>query len=369
VKPQHASRRWTARVLLTLAWSLAGAWVVGRICNDRWLWSQFLYWMPSLPVALFTGAVGASCSFFWKQSKDRRLRSALWTIALAGAIAAYALIAEMHAERALMPRAPAAASDAGLRVLAWNPSRRRLPAMGGLLAGHELDLLLLANAPFDQPMDDLRTILGDSYHLARTWRLTVASRHPIIRWGVVPLGIEGSRPRFFRWSGGGSVIVDRGEAMIIELDTTATLGRVTTVWFVDLPSDPRIHRETMLRTARNALDNFAGPWFAASMPGFMVHRERPVPSQATAPAAPPDLIAGDCNTPRGSRSLRHLFAGTTDGFAAAGWGRSASYPAALPVLAIDHAAAGPFLACEAYELIDLGVGKHRAQSLVVRGKQ
>lgn len=356
-------------MLLTLAWSVAGAWVLGRICNDRWLWSQFLYWLPSLPVALFAGSVGIGCWFFWKQSKDRRLRSALWTIALAGAIAAYALIAQMHIERAFSSRAPGAPSEARLRVLAWNPSRRHLPAMGALLAGRTLDLLLLANAPFDQPMDDLRGVLGDGYSLARTWRLTVASRYPIMRWGVVPLGIEGSRPRFFRWSGGGSVIVDRGEAMIIELDTTATLGRVSTVWFVDLPSDPRIHRETMLRTARNALDNFAGPWFAASMPGFMLHRERPVPSQATAPAAPPDLIAGDCNTPRGSRSLRHLFAGTTDCFAAAGWGWSASYPAELPLLAIDHAAQGPLLACDSYELIDLNAGKHRAQSLVLRGRR
>jgi endonuclease/exonuclease/phosphatase (EEP) superfamily protein YafD len=74
----------------------------------------------------------------------------------------------------------------------------------------------------------------------------------------------------------------------------------------------------------------------------------------------PVLIAGDFNSPPGSRCLRRLGPRFTDSFARGGWGLGYTYPAHLPLLRIDYIFASPEFAVRHSAALATGASDHRA---------
>ena len=103
----------------------------------------------------------------------------------------------------------------------------------------------------------------------------------------------------------------------LTLDTNADAASDLTIWIVDLPSDPTIHRNNIMTRAKAAA------------------------TEANLPT--PDIILGDFNAPAHSRSLRTLTDDLAHQHTAATW------PQPTPLWAIDlaftntpaHAAAIP----------------------------
>jgi endonuclease/exonuclease/phosphatase family metal-dependent hydrolase len=109
-------------------------------------------------------------------------------------------------------------------------------------------------------------------------------------------------------------------------------GRTLGVLAVNLISSPRVPRDPLLARVVQMIEQQA-----------------------------PDLVLGDFNAPRRSRALARLPVGFRHAYDAAGSGWSATWPAALPLLAIDQTIVGPRLAVRGYSLRTTRISDHRLQ--------
>lgn len=382
-----SSGRVRPRVLGWLAWVLTllvalglGLWLVGVVCNDRWLWSQLLWWMPgwiALPAGALVLALAGLCARAGEASRARgRVALACWAVTL-GALVLCAVGPWRLPQLLTRDAAPARPPEGQLRVLHWNPTIfPRFEQFASTLLPAQADVVLITNPSLFNDLSDLAAGMasqlaaahaapGRTASSARGEKLLAISKHRVLAWGWAQLGITGSTPRTFTWAGGGQTIIDRGEALVLELDTTERWGTTTVVWFIDLPSDLHIPRERMLREAGEVLATFAGPIFERTPEGLDV----PAGEATRQRLRRPDMVVGDMNTTRGSRSLRWLSeaavrgGGTelTQAHAQAGAGLGLSYPRSPALVAIDHVLLARGLRASDYRIVDLGLGTHRAQ--------
>jgi endonuclease/exonuclease/phosphatase family metal-dependent hydrolase len=125
---------------------------------------------------------------------------------------------------------------------------------------------------------------------------------------------------------------------LVEIDATEPLGRPIVLYLIDLPSDPRLPRADVARKIRSFLDE--------------VEDDTP----------PPDAAVGDFNITRGSAALSMAMPGLHHAFNDGGHGYGASFHERLPLYHIDHILLADTLRCTRYDLIDAGLGRHRAQA-------
>ncbi len=377
--------RWASRTLLALAWIALAAWIIGRLVSDRFFWSQFVLWMPSwiivpgsaVCLALSVGL--AKLGFPRYEAADNRdrswrdarpgARSARWRRVAwiaCGVVTLGMVLGEWRMLNAVTR--PHAASPT--RLIVWNPSEMdRFDLALERMRDMRPDVLLVANPPFNRSFATVTESMGSPEkpaHAVVYGRLVVISKFPIMRWAGTELGVTGAKVRRFTWDGGGLLSIDKGAALLVQLDTTSALGRPTTVWLVDLPSDPDIPRDRMMREARRTLDGLTNYLMRDANGRDVADTWGDV---ATNPLRTPDIIAGDTNTPRGSRSLDTLNA-RVDGmligaYEQAGYGPDLTYPRRIPLLAIDHTFLAPWLRASLYETHDMGLGTHRLQEVEV----
>ncbi len=382
-----------ATALALLACALGLAWIVGRVATDRWHWSQYLFWMPGLLVAWAGTALsgvamlgGLGSRLVLRERSPRALRIASRS-GLALSLVALASVALDYRRPSPAP----ARTPSTLKVVCWNIASlvpqdrwdewilREDPDVAVLRPGHGLDFSRLFDAyatggtaqdfyggRTDFPRFGMDWIWGTS-------GFCVTSRVPIKAWAdlslkVEPgLGLDPRRRRFIR------SYKDPGRAMLLVLDTTARVGRDTVVWLVDLPSDLSLWREDVMRESRAAIDAFAGPaWFPDAAERKWVRREAPPGLFAS-----PDIVMGDFNTPRGSRSLRLLAGEGAHAFDEAGRGWGYSFPRAwrvegwsvrrwrVPLWHVDHCFVSSAWRVLDYRVVDTGLGTHRAQVAMV----
>ena len=263
----------SARACLAGAWLVLLAWLVGMVVNDRVLWSQFLWWIPT-PVAAGASALLLACAWGVERvshtpkqlagnenrNSTRRWRTIVNTTWCAIACVVLSLVVfEMRAYRVLLPR-PAPPTQP-LRLLNWNINTARIQDVPARVAPLSPDVFLMANRPYFGLFSDLRKTVAEHTSVAAGGRLAVISKYPVIAYAHFSLGVSGAKPRTHRWDGGGMVSVDKGEALLVLLDTKAWNGGTTCIWFLDLPSDPPIPRARVMREARSAIENFAGPHY------------------------------------------------------------------------------------------------------------
>lgn len=355
---------------------LLALWTVGHVLTDRLYVTQFLWWLPT-PVVLGAcfvalvawrllapklGGVGRAGRVDFTSdgaggvgegaSRGQRL----YAIALA-LVGVYVAFEEWRLEHLLRPMPP----TGGVRVVCWNQSWEAMPPMFDRLVGLEADILMMANPHWTFDVAKYRASMGERSYAVRAGNLALFSKYPVRRSGYCSLKImpEPNRPEFPAANAGPP---DTGNALWVELDVPELGGRVI-LWCIDMPSDPWLDRARAFREARAAMEGFRGPVMRRLESGM----DEAEPAASGAIGFPdPDIIMGDCNTPRGSWSLTLLHPGMRHAFDDAGVGPAYTYPQAAPIIAIDQMLLGPHLRAEEYRIVDMGGSRHRAQVARIR---
>jgi hypothetical protein len=362
----RAILRLLGALVLALCACLLAAWTLGRLVSDRWVWSQYLLWMPTVlvaPAAAVLWALGSGlAAVSGRSSTPRGRRWMRRAIGGAGAwvalVALYLLVIECRVYR--LPRA-GRPTVPHVRVLNWNVTAvQRIEQITGPVAAQDPDIAILVNPHSYVKWSDVPAALEFKYKYLNTGGIAILSRVPEVRYGMVWLGIAGLPPETASEVPHRKGWTDPGRAMFIEFDTTATLGRTTVVWIVDLPSEPKLSRWKMMRKVAESIGAWEGP--VTVVDGVSTHSE---------PAAQkgfprPDLVLGDFNTPRGSASLSHLVPGMKNAFDEVGAGYSATWPrfgfrTPIPLLQLDQMFLGAGVTMGRYEVVDPGFGFHQMQ--------
>ena len=196
----------------------------------------------------------------------------------------------------------------GFSIAWWNMSRHSIEDIGAL---DGVDLAIVAYPEGDASA----SVRSSRAHHRSAMGIVASSTVPIDRFEGISLGFEATH-RNSPWN-------DRGRALVLEV-----ADRV--IWVVDLPSDPALSREWV---AKEASARIASAGFPA-----------------------PDVVLGDFNITRGSRSLRHLDGGLPGAHTQAGRGLGLTFPRDLPLVAIDLVFAS---GVHRHEVVDPGAGSHR----------
>jgi hypothetical protein len=359
---------WGARLLALAALALLAAWCVGRIVNDDTHWGQYLYWLPTLGVVLAAWVlIGVSTLLGWLSL--RLGGHLLRPIAVLGAIAltVWMVVGEWRAWSVVRVQH----LGPQLRIVAWNMANKpHLIEPGQAVLALEPDLAIVANPPFSRDRAEIARALGglapapevDTTTPGGTNRSGGSAEHaePDGPGGPHPLaGLEAQRDVHFVVLGPGMItsrfpilrvgttraapLPERdeqwrtedfgGSVTFVELDVSARFPAFTrplVVWLVDAPSDPTLHRARVMERLRAAVDGWTGQ--GASRP--LVKTPMGAMVQAADDDAvrfpEPDVIVGDFNTPRGSRSVRTLVGDLADAHARAGLGPDHSWPMRWP---------------------------------------
>lgn len=352
---------------------LVAAWVAGRVLNDSRHWSQYLWWLPTGLVAL-AAWLGFVVSAIAEKLGTRLAGAVVRPFALLAAVGVtlWLGLVEWRAYRFLYGHPP----PPDVTVVYWNmaaaSSKGAAPLLESLIERAEADVVIYANPRADGSSGELAEVArafaasGDDdeavppagpavslsaagqRRLVRFVGTTIASRYPVIASGSAGLrGIDGS----WFWRPSETGVEGIG---FVTLDATETLGRVLTLWVVDLPSNAAVHRSEIMRAARQA----ASDW----------RRVGGAPETEMIGFPKPDVIIGDFNTPAGSDSIGLLVGDARNAYDAVGSGPRATWPRAWPQLAIDLAYVDPAHDIRSWRRLDPGLGHHHAIAVGISAK-
>lgn len=436
----------SCRALSAALWTLAAillfAWLVGRLFNDSFRWSQFIFWIPSLFTIFMSGlacALALSIQFFLRGFEQIRTGGPLenrppffrrnaknpyvllcfaWFIA-----AAWSATFEHRIPRALMREWGFADSTrrrdrTSNSILFWNIGGRVRDGWLDQLRLIDADLVVVSNQPNWSAVNDFKTLgaapdppgsspasaTPDAPAAKRPSTTFLAgiflihTRLKLREWGFTALNIKPGVGFDIRKQSGRYENSDPGYSLYLIFDPEGTVkqgtGQPFVVWLMDLPSDPTISRQTITQEAMKSLDAWRGTaTVLAAEPDA-----KGEPQWINVPADQlgrkgfplPDVMIGDFNIPRGSRSLAHLTGDMENAFDQAGAGYTASYPrkvpfaqldgpglfsavrffipSDVPFFHIDQAFVAPSLRATRYRVINLGAGTHWAQFVEIQAR-
>lgn len=383
-----------ARVLAVLALVGFALWLTGTLLSDRTVWSQWLSWIPttltlagmtmcvtlSWVLARIARAAGpreaapsaAPASIHQPESHHatpipaparRRLagRSArrpafVLTLGLAGFMFCW----EWNIGRSFVTYAPPRGTP--FTLLYWNHASNWSPSWMDDLSRELCDITVLNAILYwdrsPQLMEKLNKEHPEHYSYQRIDSYAIISKWPIVRWARTDLNLPTVqttlRPyatvyeRGWYWN--------RGGAAWIEFNTKDSLGKNLVAWIIDMPSDPRLHRERIARIAGENLRAWNGAAMERGPVGQFIQSKEKMTGFPE-----PDLIFGDFNIPRGARSLRHIVGDAQGSFEAAGSFSGATYPSRLPLLGIDQIFTRGRVRTHTYNVFNAGFGTHLAQ--------
>jgi endonuclease/exonuclease/phosphatase (EEP) superfamily protein YafD len=204
-----------------------------------------------------------------------------------------------------------------LRVLTCNMHYRRLPPapLDDLVAGQHPDVVALQEW---HEANRSAVMTGPDWHVRRSPRLFLASRHPLRR--VTRLGNNSDKPQ--------------GSVTRYDLETPAG---VVAFFSLHLASPRHELREAVLEAGK------ADTEVQASSDLRWEQCEN-LARQAVG-VREPVLLAGDFNTPPESAIFRRLWGDYTDAFSAAGWGWGYTFFGGRTMVRIDHVLAGKGWSC------------------------
>jgi hypothetical protein len=359
--------------------AMALLWCASRVIGDPNVPTQLLMWTPTWAfVVTVLTLVGASwcLAMLGRRSLSepevyandalRRPRHRAWRLVglvVAAVLLAVTLAADWRIGNAIFGPSPAP-RDRTLRVLNWNPTTVFMDAFPDVVEPIGADIAVFANPPAIVDWTRVRDQFEPSRDAVRYGRFAVISKYPVRRWGWTDLKVRGAEPVKQVMPKASWLTIDTGQAIWIELDTSAVLGRPLIVWCIDMPSEPSISRARAFTTAAATLRE----WKGRAMERSSIDAEAPMSEEAYAarfggPGFPtPDLIVGDFNTPRGSPSIRTLVPKSLrSAFAQAGYGPMSTWPRATALLAIDQAFTAEWLRVTRYDVHDAQIGEHCAQ--------
>jgi hypothetical protein len=296
--------KWTVGAgCTTLALAVLAAWLLGRVCSDRWTWSQWLLWIPT-PGALLAVGLGLLAA--------RNRRALVWAAA-ALAVLVYFWAVEHRFHRVRARGQPA------LRLLHATErpiGREARDRFVDRLAEIGADTFVLSTPLGRHDVKRFESHGTDHRRIITIWPFTLLTRLTVVE----------ARPLVAR---------DGTYIAMFRLDAGEQLGGTVTLYAVDLPSDPKLSRFAIARTTRRLLEGSSAP--------------------------PPDIVVGDFNVTRGSAALKTLFPGFSHAWDQAGRGYGATFHRAVPLYHIDHTLLADTVRARDYALIDLEAGRHLAQ--------
>jgi hypothetical protein len=305
---------WTGRLLRAPA-TIALLVVAGsELATDRLAAVQVFWWIPREPILLGAALWLVLARVLpWTRLRPRQRRATDLSLVVAVAALGLATLRDWR------PFGPADAGD-GVSIVHWNagaPDESEADRALVALLALEADVVLVTDPGRLWHGGRGERFAEAGYRLASGGRFGLASRLPLAEARPVLASRQRVVSRFVVESAAGPLAIDG----------------------VDLPSATSLPRSTLTRA------------LAADL--------------AALGHAPADILLGDFNISRGSASLGHLAPDATDAFRAAGSGWGGSYPRAMPLWPIDLALVrAPWRALSS-RYVDLGVGRHRAQRVVI----
>ncbi len=307
--PRRRLARALARVVEIALLLIIAIWLLGHVVSDRFVWSQYLSWIPALVT------VGALVLLATLVALRRRRRTFGYAAALVVTFVWFGV-----AHHRFLRGDPGAVSAADvMHIVHWNADAARgdLDAKIQTIVDVDADLAIFTDpgwAPY-RAADRM----DQRPNLAALGPFVVMSRAPIRR---------------FRWLGAADDVF----AAVLEINLHDDPDAAPFVALVlDLPSEPHVSRADAVERAR----------------AFMALHDGP----------PPHLIAGDLNLERGAWSQRRLAPGHRHAYDVAGHGWGASFPRSSPFWHIDHLLVPSSIDVVRYDLIDPGAGRHLVQSM------
>lgn len=410
--------RVVSAALLALAGIALAVWFVGRVFNDSYRWSQFIFWIPSILTIVSSGiaaVLALSIQLFMKGFEQiktggprevrppfykRYIRNPYVLLCLVWVFCGvFSAITEhrVHAAWGWV--------DSGRQrnvksttVTFWNIGGRVREGWVDSLRPLDNDLIVVSNQPNWDVVNEFKTLGKPDSNTFLAGIFLIHTRLNVREWGFTTLGIQRGVGFDPRRTDGKYTSDDPGYAMYLICDAAGTakegLGTEFVVWLMDLPSDPTLSRQNVTRQALAAMDAWKG---------VATVRVPPDPNKPDAPAEwanvsaeqlgrkgfpTPDLVIGDFNIPRGSRSLKNLVGDMANAYDQAGAGYTATYPrkvpfaqldgpglisfvrwlvpSDVPVFHIDQAFVAPGLHATRYRTMNLGYGTHWAQLVEVQ---
>jgi hypothetical protein len=315
---------------------LAVLWVVGHVATDRTYITQYLWWVPTLWMAAAIAGLGLIGLVIGLRARGGGWR--LWSLVAGAAMMAWMLVAEW---RALMP---ADRTTPAFTLLSWNATDVGEDTVRARLIELSPDVAGLVNAEWGA---NFRDLLPEFPVVVHTGAFLLVSKAPVARWATADLLIPAMEHG----------VPYGGRAMFAEV---VIAGASRVVWVIDLPSDPRLSRQSMCAVAAARLAEWTGPVYVRHDSGW-----RSQPRDGTG-FPKPDIIMGDFNSPRGSASSAMLTDGLTDAFTQGGHSDPATWPRHRPWWALDQVFLRAPLEGVRYDVIDPGEGGHRLVRVGIR---
>ena len=269
-----------------------------------------------------------------------------------------------------------------LTAVYWNLANWPSPRTVDLVRVHKPDIAVIANAGRDLDSEALRARIDERADLLEAGPFTIVSKYPLVAWGVTTLGFEGKK---FQSEGAPEALrIDPGRSMWVAIDVGSGPGRPDgrplVFWIMDLPSDPTLSRHRIAAETSRRLAEWQGTIFRRSpdpaprVDGTPARTEWRADTSLSSVGFPkPDVMMGDFNIPRGSRSLQTLTRGRdwsmTNAFDQAGIGYVATWPIEFPLWHIDQAFVAEGLRATSYRVVNPRAGLHWIQVVAIGSEQ
>lgn len=424
----------SCRALSAALWALAAIllfiWLVGRVFNDSFRWSQFIFWIPSIFTIFMAGiacALALSIQFFLQGFEQLKsggppenrppflhrhgknpyvLLCFVWLLCASwSAVFEHNMLRVWGLQASERQRAKVANT-----ILFWNIGGRVRDGWMDQLRLIDADLVVVSNQPNWSVVNEFKTLnsqpaakpgdpaASDKYTTFLAGIFLIHTRLKLREWGFTTLNIQPGVGFDVRKQSGRYETTDPGYSMYLIFDPEGTVkqgtGQPFVVWLMDLPSDPSISRQNITKQAIESIDAWRGT--ATVLSADLDSKGEPqwinVPAeQLGRKGFPlPDVMVGDFNIPRGSRSLQHLTGNMENAYDQAGAGYTASYPrkvpftqldgpglfsavrffipSDVPFFHIDQAFIAPSLHATRYRVMNLGAGTHWAQFIEIQAR-
>ncbi len=286
------------------------AWTIGWILSDRWLWTQWLSWIPAL-VLIPTGVLLMG-------SWPLAFRRSGWQAGLVLILVGPMMFLFQNWRPGQLPQDV----EGGITITHWTMgsvlSDEASYAKALLETNSELNIIEGGRkVRWTKPIKDW---LGPHNTAPSTGIFSVITQLPM------------SKLRHLIWADG---------IHVAKLDVFGPgfIEQPLQILLVDLPSDPARSRWEIAHQCRDLLTQTDCGEF--------------------------DLVIGDFNMPSNSQALRTLFPGYQPSWTQSGQGWGPTYPRQWPIARLDHVLEGPGVDVHMIRTIDPGLSRHCLQTMTV----
>ena len=303
--------KWVTIVFASLLLFITASWFFGIVVTDRWMWSQWLAWIPTQVVMLLL-VISLIVVIIAKAKK----LGIIITLVLSSVT--YWFIFE---ENKFFSKATA---GSGLRIVGWTMShskKRVSKESAEKVISLKGDITLLTHGWYVRGESSIREWMGAGNRPVSNGPFTILTTLQVVEVQTL-------------------IASDGIYISMFIIDTSETLGKPLVLWAIDLPSELDISRIKTATKVQRLL--------------------------ATLNTPTPDVVIGDFNMTRGSYSIEKMFPELSDASDEGGFGLLASFPMEYPLYHIDHTLIREDLYCSAFSFINPQIGRHRVQIVELR---